>query len=246
MTWKYSGHLAKRFVAPVQPSTKKIMGEISHKYYLSSILVELTRRYFLCYPTNFFEMPTRYPFYEVIAEALAEVIENLIKKSIGELSLKFTLNNDFNCTYYRIFDNHQKPIAALYFDFNKIGFENRLEQFWHILSELRLKTNDQLEGCVFSIGLWGLSKLRDFQKNKSDFLIYGSDHIIDTFKWYGFELDENLTMDIDNYIRYQNLPEDEKIEIADVLLGSAQSSVESAIRIKPQPQTPTPSHPSSD
>lgn len=32
MTWKYPRQLAKRFVAPVPSSTKKIIGEISHKY----------------------------------------------------------------------------------------------------------------------------------------------------------------------------------------------------------------------
>lgn len=175
-------------------------------------------------------MAARYPFHEVGAEALTEVIENLIKKSIGERSMSFKLIDDKDCRYYLIADVHQKPIAVLYFDYEKLGFENRLERFFVILQELRLQNDDQIEACVFSIGLWGLTKFRDFKKNKIEFLVSSYDHIIDTFKWYNFELDEDLSMDIDNYIRYQNLPEGEKIEIADVLLGSAQSSIRSTIQ----------------
>lgn len=191
-------------------------------------------------------MTVRYPFHEVIAEALTEVFESLIRKAIGELPWTYTLAHDDNCSYYLITDKNEKPIAALYFEYEKLGFEDRLEQFWQVLEKLRSKDNDQLSACVFATGMSGLTKFRDFRKNKTDFLMSSYDHIIDTFKWYGFELDEDLSMNIDNFIRYQNLPVDERIEIADVLLGSAQSSVKSAIRIRPQPQTPTPSHPSSD
>lgn len=193
-------------------------------------------------------MTKRYPFHEVIAEALTEVFESLIRKSIGALPLTYTLAHDENCSYYLITDKNEKPIAALYFDYEKPGFEDRLEQFWQVLEKLRSKYNDQFNACIFATGMWGLTKFRDFRKNKTDFLISSYDHIIDTFKWYNFQLDEDLTMDIDNYIRYQNLPEEEKIEIADVLLEGVQSVVNLAIRspIKPQPQTPIPSHPSSD
>lgn len=191
-------------------------------------------------------MTTRYPFHEVIAEALTEVFESLIRKAIGELPLTFTLAHDNNCSYYLITDKYEKPIAALYFDYEKPGFEDRLEQFWQVLEKLRSKYNDQINACVFAAGMWGLTKFRDFRKNKTDFLISSYDHIIDTFKWYNFELDGDLTMDVNNYIRYQNLPVDEKIEIADVLLGSAQFSVKSTIRIRPHPQTPTTFRPSSD
>lgn len=175
-------------------------------------------------------MTVRYPFHEVIAEELTEVFEDLIKKSIGELPLSFTLSNRNGCRYYLITNEYQKLLAILYFDYEKPGFEDRLEEFWRVLEKLRSNNNDQINACVFAIGLWGLTKFRDFRKNKANFRISSYDHIIETFKWYDFELDENLTMDIDSYIRYQNLPKDEKIEIADVLLETDQQSIDLAIR----------------
>lgn len=193
-------------------------------------------------------MTTHYPFHEVIAEALTEVFENLIRKSIGELPLIFTLCHEDECAYYLITDDHQKPFAVLYFSYDKLGFENRLKQFWEILERLRTKHNDEISACAVGIGLWGLSKFRDLRKNRTGFHASGDSHVINTFEWYDFELDEDLMMDIDNYIRFQNLPEEEKIEIADVLLETVQSAINLAIRkpIKQQPQTPTASHLSSD
>ena len=193
-------------------------------------------------------MTARYPFHEVIAEALTEVFENLIRKSIDELPLTFTLCHENECVYYLTKGDHQKLFAVLYLNYEKQGFENQLEHFWQIVATLRSKHGEQIKACAIGIGLWGLTKIKEFRKNRTVFHISSDHHIIDTLKWYDFELDEDLTMDIDNYIRYQNLPEEEKIEIADVLLEGVQSVVNLAIRspIKPQPQTQIPSHPSSD
>lgn len=191
-------------------------------------------------------MTTRYPFHEVIAEALTEVFENLIKKGIGELPLRFTVAQDNECFYYLITDSHENPWALLYFSYEKLGFEERLKQFLQIVERLRSKPNAQISAYVIGIGLWELATFKEFRRTRIAFHMLSDGVIIDTFKWYDFEIDDALTIDIDNYIRYQNLSKDEKIEIADVLLEGVQYTINLSIRkpIKPQPQTPISSHPS--
>src|SRR5688572_24296138 len=133
-------------------------------------------------------MTTRYPFHEVTAEALTEVFENLIKKAIGELPLRFTIAQDNECVYYLITDNHENPWALLYFSYEKLGFEERLKPFLQIAERLRSKQNAQISASVIGIGLWELAIFQEFRKNRIAFNMASDCLIIDTFKWYDFEI----------------------------------------------------------
>lgn len=246
MTWKYPGQLAKRFVAPVPPPVQRKLSwkfhtSIIHLQYLSSRLFNI---FFVVHKYQC--MITRYPFHEIISEVLTEVFESLLKKSISELPLTFTTSQEKECIYYVVTDDREKSLVLLYFSFNKLGFEERLTQFLQVVKKQRSKHDESIRAGVIGIGLWELTRFREFRNDKIGFHMMSDSHIIDTFKWYDFEVDENLTMDIDNYIRYQNWPEDEKIELADVLLEGVHASLIRLFKsiVIPPPQTPITSHPS--
>lgn len=85
-------------------------------------------------------MAALFPLHVVVEDILTKVFENLIRKSIGELPLTFTLCHDNECIYYLIKGDHQKLFAVLYFNYEKQGFENQLEHFWRIVETLRIET----------------------------------------------------------------------------------------------------------
>lgn len=182
-------------------------------------------------------MTTPYPFNEVIEEALTEVFEDLIKKSIGELQLTFTKCQENECTFYAVTDSHQKPLALLYFNFEKsnVGmfnpeFDVGVTQFLKILEKLRSEDNAQIVAWIFGIGLWNLDIFKECRRSKIMFQMVSDSHVIETFDWYGFKLNNDLTMDVDNYIRYQNLSKDEKIEVVEVLLDGMQDGLNQVIK----------------
>jgi|GEM_PF-6754596 len=181
-------------------------------------------------------MTSTYPFHKVIEEILTEALEGLIKKSIGELPLTFAKCQENKCTFYTIMD-HQGPLALLHFNYEKLNgsisdlaFEERINKFLRILKELRSKENTQISGRIIGIGLWGLSTVNVFRKYRIGLRTVADHYVIDIFDWYGIKLNKDLTMDIDNYILYQKMPRDEKIELAKVFLEGLQDSIDSVVQ----------------
>lgn len=182
-------------------------------------------------------MTTTYPFHEIIEQTLTEVFEDLIKKSIGDLPLTFTKCQEEDCTFYAVTDNNQKPLALLYFNFEKSnvgmfnpGFDFGVTQFLKILEKLRSEDDVQIVAWMFGIGLWKLDIFKECRRSKIMFQMVSDSHVIETFDWYGFKINNDLTMDIDNYISYQNLSKDEKIELVDVLLDGMQNGLDQVIK----------------
>lgn len=181
-------------------------------------------------------MTATYPFHKVIEETLTEAFEGLIKKSVGELPLTFTKCQEKECIFYTIMD-HQGPMALLHFNYEKLNsnilddvFENRIKEFLRILEELQSKDNGQISGRIIGIGLWGLSTVNLFRKYKIGLRTVADHYIIDIFDWYGIKLNKDLTMDTDDYILYQNMPKDEKIELVKVFLDGLQDSIDSVVQ----------------
>lgn len=182
-------------------------------------------------------MTAPYPFFQVIEETLAEVFETLIKQSIGELPVTFNKYQEDECTYHAIIDNHERPLALLYFNFEKsnIGmfnpkFDMRVTQFLKILEKLQEEHNVEIVAWVFGIGIWELDTFKEFRRSEIMFQMVTDSHVVETFDWYDFKLNKDLTMDIDNYIRYQKLSKDEKIELVEVLLDGMQNGLDRVIK----------------
>ena len=181
-------------------------------------------------------MTATYPFHKVIEETLTETFEDLIKKSIGELPLTFIKCQENECIFYTIMDN-QEPMALLHFNYEKLNsnifddvFEERIKKFLRILEELRSKDNTQISGRIIGIGLWGLSTVNVFRKHKIGLRTVADHYVIDIFDWHGIKLSDDLTMDIDNYILYQNMSKEEKLELANFFLDGLQESIDSIVQ----------------
>ncbi len=175
-------------------------------------------------------MRAPYPFHAVIEETLIEVFEKLIRKSIGELPLSFEKCLENGYTPYIINNTKEVQFALLYFSYDNLNFEVHLKRFLGIVKKLRQKDEVHFSASAIGIGLCELGTVKELMKTGTDFQMVSDQHFMDSFHEYGITLNKDLTMDIDSYIRYQNLSIEEKRELSEILLDGIQNGIAQLIK----------------
>lgn len=175
-------------------------------------------------------MALYYHSLEVLGETLIKVLKDLINQSIVERSLIFNTYQEGQCTFYVIKDDGGKVLALLHFLYEIQDSVLHLKQFRQIAEKIRSKGCASVMSCVVAIGQRDVAVWQELMKYGIDFSISTDQHVIDAFKLADVDLCEDLTLNIDDYIHYLKLSEDERVNLAKLLLDDAQDIIEGVVQ----------------
>ncbi|MBL7858921.1 MAG: hypothetical protein JNM57_14620 [Cyclobacteriaceae bacterium] len=237
MTWKYPGQLAKRFVAPVPSVQRKLLEEFHTS--ISSRPPDDNRNCSInsgCFSLlESLIMEKRFSVQEVIAGSVHQVFLSILEKLIKNTDFKICKNYDElgisdAHTDYVLISESTKVLVLIHFNLAKEDADTRLMQFLNFDNPVIGKSSYKIVKLAIGIGLWGLDATRALRKHRTRFSMHSPHNLVGSLEIFNIQIDDDLTMDIDNYILYQKLSAKEQRELVAIILHGTRGFIQNSLK----------------